>query len=161
MSGSRISSAGPVETRTASDGQLTLSVPIRIKRRSGRKLVTLPKGEHARPWDLGPTPLQLALARGFRWLRMIESGEASSMSDIARREGGDHSYVARMLNLTTLAPDIIAAILDEAVPPEVRLVDLAISPPLLWSEQREQLGLAQLSVSAPPARSSRAAAAKS
>jgi hypothetical protein len=46
--------------------QLTLSVPIRIKRRSGRKLVTLPSGDAVkpRPWDTAPTPLQLALARG-------------------------------------------------------------------------------------------------
>jgi hypothetical protein len=61
------------------------------------------------------------------------------MSDIARREGGDHSYVSRMLDLTTLAPDIVAAILDEALPDEVRLVEIAISPPLSWIEQRRLL----------------------
>jgi hypothetical protein len=139
MSGIRIRQSGQVGTQPASDGHLTISVPVQIKRRSGRKLVTLPKGEQARPWDAGPTPLLLALARGFRWLRMLESGEAASMSEIARREGGDHSYVARMLNLTTLAPEIIAAILDETLPADVRLVDLAISPPLAWDEQRRQL----------------------
>jgi hypothetical protein len=139
MSPTRIHRTGPAETQAASNGQLTLSVPIVIKRRGGRKLVTLPRGAQARPWDAGPTPLELALARGFRWLRMIESGEAASMSEIARREGTDHSYVARMLNLTTLAPDIVAAILDETLPADVRLVDLAISPPQLWTEQRRQL----------------------
>ena len=42
-----------------------LSVPIQIKRRSGRKLVTLASGETTlRPWDGEPTPLQWALARG-------------------------------------------------------------------------------------------------
>jgi hypothetical protein len=61
------------------------------------------------------------------------------MSDIARREGTDHSYVSRMLDLTTLAPDIVAAILDEALPDEVRLVEIAISPPLSWIEQRRLL----------------------
>lgn len=143
MSGLRIRQIGPVDPQSASDGGLTLSVPIQIKRRSGRKLVTLPKDAPERPWDRGATPLQLALARGFRWLRMLESDEAASMSEIARREGVDHSYVARMLNLTMLAPDIIAAILDETLPAEVRLVDLAVSPPLLFSEQRAQLGFTQ------------------
>jgi len=71
---------------------------------------------------------------------MIESGEAASMSDIARREGGDFSYVARMLNLTMLAPDIIEAILDESLPADVRLVDLSVSPPALWPEQRKRIG---------------------
>lgn len=39
-------------------------------------------------------------------------------------------------NLTTLAPDIVAAILDETLPSEVTLFDLASGTPLLWDEQR-------------------------
>jgi hypothetical protein len=43
-----------------------------------------------------------------------------------------------MVNLTTLAPDIIAPILDDAVPGHVTLLDLAINPPLLWEEPRKR-----------------------
>jgi len=67
---------------------------------------------------------------------MLESGEAKSMKEIARREGVDDSYVSRMVNLTTLAPNIVAAILDETLPPEVTLFELAAGTPLLWEEQR-------------------------
>jgi hypothetical protein len=88
-----------------------------------------------RPWDDTPTPLQLALARGHRWLAMLESGEVKSMKELARREGVDDSYVSRMVNLTTLAPDIVAAILDETLPEEVTLFELAAGTPLLWGEQ--------------------------
>jgi hypothetical protein len=91
----------------ASDGRLSISVPIQIKRRSGRKLVTLPS-RTARPWDREPTLLQLALARGHRWLAMLESGVVKSLRELARREGVDSSYVSRMVNVTTLAPDIVA-----------------------------------------------------
>ena len=58
------------EVIAASDGSLTVTVPIRIKRRGLRKVVTLPDGEGLQltPWDTTPTPLQLALARGHRWL---------------------------------------------------------------------------------------------
>jgi hypothetical protein len=66
---------------------------------------------------------------------MLESGEASSMREIARREGVDDSYVSRMVNLTTLAPDIVSAILDETLPPEVTLFELAAGTPVLWEEQ--------------------------
>jgi hypothetical protein len=59
------------------------------------------------------------------------------MKEIARREGGNDSYVSRMVNLTTLAPDIVAAILDETLPPEVTLFELAAGTSLLWEEQRE------------------------
>jgi hypothetical protein len=44
-----------------------------------------------------------------------------------------------MVNLTTLAPDIVAAILDETLPSEVTLFDLASRTPLLWDEQRAQI----------------------
>jgi len=38
-------------------------------------------------------------------------------------------------NLTTLAPDIVAAILDETFPPEVTFFELAAGTPVLWDEQ--------------------------
>ena len=142
MSETLITQTGKPEVIVASDGRLTVSVPIQIKRRSGRKQVTLPTGEtvKARPWDTAPTPLQLALARGHRWLAMLESGEAKSLTEIATREKVDNSYVSRMVNLTVLAPDIVAAILDDSLPNHITLFDLAVDPPALWDEQRAELG---------------------
>lgn len=86
MSETRIQKTGEVAVLAASDGRLTLSVPIRIKQRSGRAQVTLPSGGTAkpRPWDDAPTALQLALARGHRWLAMLESGQAT----VASRDRG-------------------------------------------------------------------------
>ncbi len=108
-------------------------MPIQIKRRSGRKLVTLPNGEtiKPRPWDTVTTPLQLALARGHRWLAMLESGEVKTMRELAAREGVDNSYVSRMINLTLLPPWIVATILDDTLPNHVTLFDLAVDLPVL------------------------------
>ena len=92
-----------------------------------------------RPWDGEPTPL-LALARGHRWLAMLESGKVKSLRELARKEGVDSSYVSRMVNLTTLAPDIVAVILDETLPPEATLFEIAVDPPALWEEQRQRIG---------------------
>jgi len=63
------------------------------------------------------------------------------MKEIARRERVDDSYVSRMVNLTTLAPDIVAAILDETLPEEVTLFDVAAGTPVLWDEQWGRLSL--------------------
>jgi hypothetical protein len=117
MSKFKIQKTGEPDIIQASDGRLTLSIPIQIKRRSGRKLVTLPNGQttKARHWDTAATPLQLALARGYRWLNMLESGEVKYLREIAAREGVDNSYVSRMVNLTTLTPEIVASILDDAL----------------------------------------------
>ncbi|WP_394538813.1 hypothetical protein PRJ39_25185 [Lysobacter enzymogenes] len=59
-----------------------------------------------------PTALQRALGRAERWRRMLESGAATSINDLAAKEGTDFSYIARLLNLTTLAPPLITSILD-------------------------------------------------
>jgi hypothetical protein len=71
---------------------------------------------------------------------MIEAGEVSSLREIAQRDGADHSYVAKHLNLTLLAPDIVAAILEDALPDGVRLSALLINPPVSWEDQRAALG---------------------
>ena len=66
---------------------------------------------------------------------MLESEEVSSMKEIARREGVDASYVSRMVNLSNLAPDIVAAIQYETLAPEVTLFELAAGTPVLWDGQ--------------------------
>lgn len=82
-----------------------------------------------------PTSLQSALARGHRWLKMLESGEVTSLKAIAALEQVDERYVSRMINLTTLAPGIVAAILDDDAPDHVTVFDLAAVLSNLWCEQ--------------------------
>ena len=137
MSGLHIHKNGTPEVIESSDGRLTLSVPIQFKRRAGRKQITLPNGKpgEPRPWGVAPTALQLALARGHRWLALLESGKVSSLREIAAQEGVDNSYVSRMMNLTVLAPDIVEAILDDTVPDHLTLFDIAVDPSALWEGQ--------------------------
>ena len=101
-------------------------------------LVTLPNGEVAapRPWDVAATPLQMALVRGHRWLSMLESGEVKSLREIAELEKLHERYIRRMVKLTSLAPDIVEAILDDALPSGTTLFDFSDEVPLLWEEQR-------------------------
>lgn len=72
-------------------------------------------------------------------MALLEEGEVASLSDIAHLEKTDVSYVARVLNLTTLAPEIVEAILDDALPDAISLNDVAINPPLSWTNQIELL----------------------
>jgi hypothetical protein len=71
---------------------------------------------------------------------MLESGKVKNLTEIVAREGVDNSYVSRMVNLTTLAPDIVEAILEDALPDNLTLFDLAVDPPALWEEQRKRIG---------------------
>ena len=134
--------AGQASEVVASDGSVVLNVPITLRQRSGRRVVAIggSRCESRERTRTGATPLQLALARAHRWLRMIEAGEIASLREIAQRDCADHSYVAKHLNLTLLAPDIVAAILEDALPDGVRLSALLINPPMLWEDQRAALG---------------------
>jgi hypothetical protein len=76
-----------------------------------------------------------ALARAFRWKRMLESGEFATIADLAEREGIAPSFMTRVLRLTLLAPDIIEAILDGRQGPEVTLAKALEPFPLEWNRQ--------------------------
>ncbi len=119
-------------TRPAAD-TMTLHVPFRIVRRGGRKAIALPDGTSAprRPDDA----LVKALARAFRWKRMLESGEFATIAELAQREGIAPSYMTRVLRLTLLAPDIIEAILDGRQGPDVTLARLMDGFPEEWDRQ--------------------------
>ncbi|CAH1072438.1 hypothetical protein NTG1052_180025 [Candidatus Nitrotoga sp. 1052] len=53
--------------------------------------------------------------------------------------GLDRSYINRIVNLTTPAPRIIVAILDDALPNYLMLFDVAVGPSALWKEQRRRI----------------------
>ena len=135
---------GATDIVTFSDGRLMLNIPINIRRKSGLRVITLPNGETGKAGKTHePTPIQQALARGHRWLSMLESGEVSTLRELALKEGVDNSYITRMVNLTTLAPEIVAAILDDALPNNITLFELAVNLPVLWDEQFKRVFSAQ------------------
>jgi hypothetical protein len=78
-----------------------------------------------------------ALARAFRWKRMLENGRYASISEIAAAEKIDRGFVGSILRLTLLAPDIIEAILDGRQPAGLGLSALLKPFPLEWERQRE------------------------
>lgn len=120
---------------------IIIDIPMDLRRRSGRKEIVLPPGADTltAAGPEAPSPLALALGRAFRWQEMIETGQAQSNSDLARKLRLDQSYVARTIRLTSSAPDIIEAILDGQEPDGFGLNSLRRDLPLLWDEQREQL----------------------
>jgi hypothetical protein len=80
-----------------------------------------------------------ALARAFRWKRMLESGEFATIAELAEREGVASSYMTRILRLTLLAPDIVEAILDGTQGLEVTVARTLELFPAEWAKQRTNL----------------------
>jgi len=112
---------------------VTLHVPFRVVKRGGRKEMQLPEGA-IQPRKTDNTLLK-ALARAFRWKRMLESGEFATIAELAEREVIAPSYMTRVLRLTLLAPDIVEAILDGKQGPEVTLAQVLEPFPVEWKRQ--------------------------
>ncbi|TMV10323.1 hypothetical protein FGK63_04475 [Ruegeria sediminis] len=117
---------------------VTLHVPFRVVKRGGRKEIQLPEGA-AQPRRTDNT-LVKALARAFRWKRMLDSGEFSTIAELAGREEIAPSYMTRVLRLTLLAPDLIEAILDGKQGPETTLAQVLQPFPAEWETQPEHFG---------------------
>lgn len=118
---------------------VTLHVPLCVVKRGGRKEMRLPEGAtQPRKTD---NPLVKALARAFRWKRMLESGEFATIAELAEREGIAPSYMTRVLRPTLLAPNIVEAILDGKQGPEVTLGRVLEPFPMEWRLQFASLSL--------------------
>lgn len=129
--------------RTASNpGVITIHVPFAIRKRGGRKVIVIPDGQQAPPAvaTRASPPLLKALARAFRWRRLIETGVYATIDEIARAEKANPSYVSRVIRLTLLAPDIIEGILDARCTPHLQ--ELLKAFPVEWDEQRALTRLA-------------------
>ena len=120
------------------DGQvLTVRIPMRLHRQRGRKRIVAPDGAELTPAS-PPQPdgaLVKALARAWRWQRLLDQGVYRSITDIAQAENLNKSYVSRILRLALLAPDIVEAILEGTADNEVTLRTLKEGVSLDWKEQ--------------------------
>lgn len=113
---------------------VTVHVPFRLVKRGGRKEMQLPDGASSqRKMD---NTLVKALARAFRWKRILESGEFTTIAELADREGIALSYMTRVLRLTLLAPDIVEGILDGRQGSDSSIATLLKPFPVEWASQR-------------------------
>jgi hypothetical protein len=124
---------------TTLDGTtLVVRIPMRFQRRGGHKGIVAPDGRELAPRSK-PQPdgtLVKALARAWRWHRMLDEGCFASVRELAEAERVSLSYVSRMLPLTLLAPDIVERILDRCPAPQ--LAELMQPFPAEWERQRER-----------------------
>ena len=126
----------------STDGHpITVHIPITFKKRGGRKLVVTPDGADWAPRPRVDNAMVKALARAFRWRKMLDNGVHATLEDLARAKGVHATYVSRALRLTLLAPELVEAILNGRQPAEVQLDELPDSFPLEWDGQRKCLGI--------------------
>ncbi len=115
-------------------------IPMRLGRQRGRRRVLAPDDSEltptTKPQSEGVPVKAVALARAWRWQRLLDRGVHASVTEIAEAERINKSYVSRALRLTLLAPDIVEAILAGMAGPGFGLEQLQKPLPASWDEQR-------------------------
>jgi len=105
-----------------SPAQTTLSVPGRA-----------PRGSRVTPDQAWVK----AIARAYGWRRQLEKGEVTCVSELAEEMGVGQRYIAQLIPLGWMAPDLIEGILDGSVQPAIPLSHLKTKDlPLDWSAQK-------------------------
>jgi site-specific DNA recombinase len=95
--------------------------------------------------DTGPAhhtstrAIQGALAKALKWNDALITGAVPSMNALAKSEGVTQRYIAHLIKLAWLAPEIMEAIARGHIPSSVSLDRLKKGVPLDWEEQRKTL----------------------
>ena len=116
---------------------VAIKIPFTVRMRGGRKLVLAPDGAPVPP--AAPhidSTLVKAIARAFRWQKMLETGRFATINEIARAEKINSSYVSRVLRLTLLAPATVEAILDGRADAAPTLAEAMKVFPVEWRLQQ-------------------------
>lgn len=117
---------------------VTVRVPLTIRRRPGRRtMVSLPFDDAAGRISTKADPaLVKALARAFRYQKLLDEGRYASISDMAAGEKIERGYLGTLLRLTLLAPELVEAILNGRQPEWLTLPRLLEGVPSGWATQR-------------------------
>jgi hypothetical protein len=123
---------------------ITVRVPLAIRHRPGRKTVVKPMTDGVAPVTTRADPaLVKALARAFRYQRMLDEDRYASITELAAVEKLDRGYLGSLLKLTLLAPDIVESVLDGRHPERIGLPVLLDPLPAAWDAQRAAINAAE------------------
>ena len=119
------------------NGNVLVSIPITLRESAGRKQIITDQKKFKAEND----PIVLNIARGFYWQEMIDSGKITNIRELAKIMNVNESYVARIIRLSMLSPEIIHRAIRGTLPSDISLAKL-YKLSSRWDEQLQQLGIA-------------------
>jgi hypothetical protein len=126
--------------------QRVTTVALTIRRKSNRRLLTPPPGSaSALGTGAEDLPMIRTLGKAFYWQKLLDQGKYGTIRDMARALKLEQGWMAEVIRLTTLAPDIIESILEGRQPSHLNLQTLRgrnAQLPRDWQEQRVLFGYA-------------------
>ncbi len=125
------------------DRERVTVIPIKVRRKQNRKLLTPPSGAGANVMSGGiDIPMIKTLGKAFYWQRLLDEGKYATASDLARAFNLESGWVSEVIRMANLAPEIVDAILEGVQPRHLNLHTIrGRNQPLPreWEEQKKTL----------------------
>jgi hypothetical protein len=118
---------------------VVVRIPVRFYRRNGRQMILAKDDASGTNYVAAPAPNKARaanLAKAWIWQEQLESGEYATLEELARANRVDRTYVSRILQLTSIAPDLVTRILSGDESDGLSLRKLRVGIPFVWKEQR-------------------------
>ena len=123
-----------------SEDSFVISLPVTLKRSGIEMKLIIPNGEIATAHPSSVEAIQKALSKALSWNQALVTGSTPSMTCLAKENNVTQRYIAHLIKLAFLAPDIMVAIIKGDIPSDLSLDRLKKGFPLDWKEQRKTLG---------------------
>lgn len=124
---------------TDTTNTIRVVIPLTIRKRNGRPKILPPDEAMVRDGRSQDPHVLRAIARAWSWRRQLETGDASTIQDIAAAEKVSDRFVSRMMRLAYLSPEVLEHLVIRRVPPALSLNDLAAVANRPWAEQAKQV----------------------
>jgi site-specific DNA recombinase len=125
------------------DGALKIvrSVPLNIRRR-GVEMKLVIDSPGISPAQVDPVLLK-TVARAHRLFEALATRRATSVAELAKRDGVNDRYIRSLMHLAFLAPQVVEAIVQGHQPADLTAKALVtrIDLPLGWHDQAQVLGI--------------------
>ncbi len=127
------------------DRERVTVIPIKVRRKQNRKLLTPPSGTRANLMSGGiDIPMIKTLGKAIYWQRLLDEGEYATASDLARAFNLESGWVSEVIRMTNLAPEIVEAILEGRQPRHLNLHTIRGREAVLpreWEEQKKMFAI--------------------
>jgi hypothetical protein len=115
------------------EGQIAKTVTGRAVSKSSSRLTPPPSHQC-------DTKLIALLAEAYAARKLVLAHPHSSLADLAKQQGKCHKHLAKLVEISCLAPDIVTAVLDGKQPESFTVKKLQSAQlPLAWDQQRALL----------------------
>ena len=119
----------------AAPDTIQVFVPLKLRKKNGRPKI-LPPADYLPSEDQTQDPHILrAIGRAWAWRRRMETGEFSTVRDLAIAVNLAERHVSRQLRLAYLAPEVLKQLVFEREITAVTIMQLTESAALPWLDQ--------------------------